>query len=234
MATTEVNDRIKALLAKAQATEFEAEAEAFFTKAYALMLKHGIAEDDLVDKDMNVYVRQELFIPGKYGKQKQIVAWDIAQFFGCYLLANTPRNFNGTRSQYKLYVFGSRKNILRFAEMVNELWWWGEVNYNRTPGRREQGFMTSYWQAYGDTLAARLRETVKKVEEEEEMSLLPILMSDAKRANQLAHQMHSNITHTSYSSSYNSAGAEAGRQAGRNANLHSGNIGASAKKGLNS
>lgn len=59
-ATNPVLDKIKALLAKAEATTFEAEAELFRTKAFDLMMREGFTEKDLREVDSSKFVSKRI------------------------------------------------------------------------------------------------------------------------------------------------------------------------------
>lgn len=232
----EIEDKIRALLNKAQDTDNEAEAETFFAGAYRLMLKHGIEEGDiLVAKDSDPIVRQEILIPGRYGTQKQRFAHTISKHFGVYLLVQSKQQFqNGDYTKrvrvHKLFLYGRRSNIRRMMELTADLWWWGETKYINSPGRRTDGFLASFWDGYSMTISSRLRETIKEVENTESVSLVPALMDARKLGEVTARQMEGGIGHSSYRSQYNASGMNAGRQAGQSANLHSGSINAGGRK----
>jgi hypothetical protein len=231
----DITDKIQAILNKARATDNEHEAEVFQQKAFELMLKHNVTEDQLHagTTEHDPMIRQEMFVPGRYPKQKQIVAHAICDSFGVFVLSAGGRNVAGSRTDYRIFIYGRKSHMMQFATMVNELWWYGEMKYNQSPERRGNGFMASYWQAYASTLKRRLRETMKRVEDEDNVSLVPAVIARSSVARRTAQEMEGGFGRGSASRTGNSAGAAAGRDAGNSATLARGSVASGGQKGLN-
>lgn len=98
--------KIKALLAKAQGTDNEAEAEIFFAKAYELMEKHQLGTDDL-DKDDPMghgigYTRKGAVAPD----------WDyrlmfaVARYYGCKGITRKTADARGYWSGNEMDLIG--------------------------------------------------------------------------------------------------------------------------------
>ena len=81
-------DRVRALLAKAHATEFDAEAEAFMAKAQALMTRHAIDELMLEDAEAHdgrsrVVCDRSIDIPSPYARVKFLLLGQVAAANRC-------------------------------------------------------------------------------------------------------------------------------------------------------
>ena len=122
---------------------------------------------------------------------------------------------------------------MQFAQFVNDLWYYGEVKYMQSEGRRGSGFMASYWAAYSTTLARRLRETMSQVEHDENVSLVPAIVDRSKAARRIAEQMEGGFGRGSASRTGNSSGAAAGRDAGNSATLAKGAVSRGGQRSLN-
>lgn len=88
MTEERVIDKIRGLLAKAEATEFEAEAEAFLDKAMELMARHRVDEALLAaaDKASNDPVDRIILDIGAWRVPKGQLAVFLAKAFDCHVI----------------------------------------------------------------------------------------------------------------------------------------------------
>jgi hypothetical protein len=78
-----IAELVKALLAKAASTEFEAEAEVFLAKAHELMEKHQLSADDL-EKDDPLGAEDAYEVKNPYGTDWDFgILFPLARYFGC-------------------------------------------------------------------------------------------------------------------------------------------------------
>jgi hypothetical protein len=78
--------RIRALLAKAQATEFPEEAEAFLAKAQELASRHAIDSGQLRDSPGDQVTTREIRIPGPYASARTALLIAVARNNHCRVL----------------------------------------------------------------------------------------------------------------------------------------------------
>jgi hypothetical protein len=128
-----INDKIKALLAKAASTDNQAEAEAFFAKAHELMEKHQLDVSDLETEDAVGYDRI-------YPKNGSVAPdWDfmlifaVAKYFGCKAIRVKPNK------HYEMEVVGRESARVTVVEMHKYL-----VATVRRLGRQHAGTMEKY------------------------------------------------------------------------------------------
>lgn len=107
-------NKIKALLAKAASTEFEAEAEVFLAKAHELMEKHQLSAEDLERDDPVGH--EETYERADRGG----VDWDfslmfgVADYFGCQAIRLPPDRRN---RRYRIGLVGRESARVTATEM---------------------------------------------------------------------------------------------------------------------
>lgn len=111
-------ERIRSLLAKAEATEYEPERDTFMNAAAALMAKYGIEQAHLDASDPGRRtrpIRRDVTLTqGAWGRQRADLAWSIAEAMRCRALI-----FTGVRNggAYRLAIVGYESDVER-AEMM--------------------------------------------------------------------------------------------------------------------
>lgn len=216
-----MQEKIRALLAKAEGTDNEHEREAFYEKAFALMIRYGISQDDLRPKEVKEEILRRTFtIPGKYAKQKVNFAWAFHREFGVYMVFDSKNRYAAARTT-TITVYGKQSKIDQFITFVMDFWEYGERLYTAYPGSRGPGFLGSWWGHFSSVLRERYRAAIQTVEEEENVSLVPALRDDVELAKLSAGKVGTGqpIRHQ-----YNPTGAAAGRSAGERATLAKGKI----------
>lgn len=217
-----MEDKIRALLAKAEATDNPHEAEIFQRKAFELMVKYGIDKDALKPGEVKEdFTRRVVVVPGKYMFQKVNFSGHVYDFFGCYVSYRSRNTYGGPRKT-TVTLYGRPSKIDRLEDFLLDMWEYGERTYQAYKGSKGPGFLQTWWEHYGAAIASRLREATKNVEEEQNVSLVPALRSEVELARISAGKLGSG----GYSGSggYNPSGAAAGRKAGSNATLAKGKL----------
>lgn len=87
---TDYESKVKALLAKAESTEFPAEAEALTAKAMALIAEHNI---EITDDDPGKMVDSYVVVPGPYRNQRVRLWHAVARVNGVFSLQNGGQRY---------------------------------------------------------------------------------------------------------------------------------------------
>ncbi|QXE37139.1 DUF2786 domain-containing protein [Streptomyces sp. GMY02] len=113
--------KIRALLAKAEATEYPEEAEALTAKAAEWMATYGIEQAMLNEADPSSDNAEDRLIPvsGKYMTERRILLCTIAEQFGCkaYYGSKDAKRYG----EYRVRVFGFRSDLERVEMMFTSL-----------------------------------------------------------------------------------------------------------------
>jgi hypothetical protein len=235
-------DKIAKLLAKAERTDNEHEAEAFTAKAEALMLQYGIE-------------RAELQAAGKVDAEKIIekaVDWSTiyaptwGQFL--YTLSHSWGDLTVLQSRYgkqavRSYVIGHERDVEDFLTLMTSLQLQATTAMRRF--RRDnkeerraytihENFVTdrSFLEAYARACAGRLRDMRREVHEETTVTpgAALVLASKQDKVDEWVGQKYPKLGKARASRrSHSSRGAAAGHAAGQNANLGGKAVGGSRK-----
>ncbi len=213
--------RIRAMLAKAEATTFPAEAEAFTAKAQRMMSDHSI-EQALLEGDAISAQPGDLLVVHKapYASQKASVLSSIARPNRCrcvwnsYLSASTVFGFEHDLAAVEL-LFTS---LLVQAN--------SEMSAAEAVGRFEAGrirsFRASFYLGYGSRVGQRLSairdEAARDAAEVRGVDILPVLASRDGLVEDAMHETFPNLSTRRVSLS-NGHGYRAGRVAGDRADL---------------
>jgi hypothetical protein len=221
--------RIRALLAKAESTEFDAEAEAFTEKAQELMARHRIDRALLADSEPT-----ERLADGVVGRRVSIDdPYATAKF---HLLAGIARA-NGARTIWSkatgmATVFGFPVEVDIVEELFTSLLvqatsaLYREGSKVDAYGRsRTKAFRRSFLLAFGSRVAERLRHTVDRVvveaTTETGTDLVPLFAERREAVAARVDELYPDLG-TMSASCTDAEGAFAGRLAGDRADLSAG------------
>lgn len=172
-------ERVRALLAKAESTEFPDEAEALTVKAQQLMARYCIdaAMVDQAAKRASGPTRMEMTIPAPYVSAKATLLAAVAQANRCEAVWS-----NGGRSTVFGYDADLRAVELLFVSLLLQATSTMLKSGNHVDARgrsRTKAFRRSFLLAFAGRIAERLREADEAAVAESEIrhgaSLVPVL-----------------------------------------------------------
>jgi hypothetical protein len=115
---TQMMDKVRALLAKAEGTDNEHEAEVFLAKAQQLMTEHAISEamiNSSRPRDSRLKpVQREWEVPGPYPQAKANLLMEIAKAQGCQVCWNKPKKasyYRDSRPTAIVYIVGFEDDL---------------------------------------------------------------------------------------------------------------------------
>lgn len=219
--------KIRALLAKAESTDFAEEAASLTAKAVELMAKYQIndAQVRAGTHEQVIVTSKRLDVHGPYVLQKMILLNGIALENRCEAVRIGEK---------VLHVFG-RSDDIEFVEMLfASLLVQQATELLRTPiPPYEHGktFRTAFMQAYSRTVRQRLQAANKRTHEETaiDTSTALVLVNDKKAVTQAVRADYPTVLASTNKSAQSSAGRTAGTAAGNRADIGSKKIGNYAK-----
>lgn len=167
--------RVQALLAKAESTQFEHEADAFYAKAEELMTKHAIERWQLAQakgvtekpvKRTIIYSTNDANLPGK---KTLLVAAGKAS--GCQIIL-AP----GTKKQQAAFIVGFAADA-EYAELLYTSLLVQAMRFAPREVRRVKSKLTDYLLGFGYAVIARINERQEAAQASEDSDLLPALRS---------------------------------------------------------
>ena len=232
--------KVEGLLKKAQSTDNEAEADAFFTKAQALMTKHGIEEAmlDLAkgEKPAEQVIHSDLDIKRSgYFESMVILARACGEANNCRVLVKTPKDwgqFAGVRfvgfetdiTKAKMLYTALLAHCVRSRKTVPEYVLAMEMTKPGFIGRWRRDFSEGYGNRIHTRLITLKREQERAADAEYGGSLLPALIDRATLVADYADAMAGKPRNRRQGSRMSDA-TERGRQAADNADLGQTRIG---------
>lgn len=150
-------NRVRALLAKAEATEFPAEAEELTAKAIELMSKHGIDAAHLRAQDSSAEpIHDQVAITNPRAKARAHLLNTVAEGMGCkMLLAHPKRSMAGTA-----HLFGFPDDIERVKLMYTSLLMQLESALKRVEVPMSEQY-TAYRNSWAMGYIARIQDRMK-------------------------------------------------------------------------
>lgn len=238
----DISRKIGGLLAKAEATDNEHEAEAFFTKAFALMAEHQIDEMRArqaagADVKPEQIIKHVWHFTGTMSSAHASLATDIGFVLGFRVLIKKDKTHR------YLTWYGFESDVRDGITLVNSLMIQAarfrlkaenDENLERPMDRHAKfKFRRSFTEAFGSRVAARIRENRRQAfEEAEGGSLLPALIDRDKAVDRYVNELYGNRLRAARQGHQKGdwRGSSAGRQAGDRADI--GNKAVGGKKEL--
>ena len=221
--------RIRALLAKAESTTFEAEAMAFTAKAQELMTRHAIdaslLQNGAGSDEQPVMVRLPVDAP--YADVKSLLLQTVAEVGRCRAVFHSGLAMST--------VVGFAADVPAVELLFTSLLLQAQTALADTAARapagtrtRSQSYRSAFLLAYTERIGDRLQETndevFAEVEAEKGGAFLPVLRSrDAAVDDHLAERF-GELTTGRVRGGYDAAGWAGGRTAADNARLHAGEL----------
>ena len=219
-------EKVRALLAKAESTEYDEEAQALTAKAQELMARHAI-DEAMVDAGSRVSLEAKMDrigVDNPYAGPKALLLQHIAAENRCRAMWDEAFGFST--------VFGSEGDLRVVDLLYTSLLVQAVASMRRSgadvdaAGRsRTRSFRQSFLVAFAARIAERLREANHAAQaraiEEVGPSFLPVLVSRADAADRACDEMFPGSTAKGVSS-WNAAGHRAGRAAADIAHIEAG------------
>ena len=226
-----VIERVRNLLAKAESTEFEAEAAAFTAKAQELIVRHAIdqamltAGDRRSPEDRPVAIR--VFVDAPYADAKSLLLQMIARQSRCRTVFLTGLDMST--------VVGFPADVAAVHVLFTSLLVQAQAALNNAartaaPGTRTRsaGFRAAFYQAFAQRIDERLSEASKHAADaaaaEYGDAFLPVLAGRQQEVDDLFNDRFTNLTSGSMRRSYDRAGWASGQLAADTAKLHRGDL----------
>jgi hypothetical protein len=222
--------RIRALLAKAESTSFEAEAIAFTAKAQELMTRHAIDASLLQSgagkiDEQPVMIRLPIDAP--YADAKSFLLQTVAEVGRCRAV------FIGQVAMSSVVGFVSDLSaveLLFTSLLVQAQTALADAAKRARAGTRtrSQSYRSAFLLAYTDRIGDRLREineeVFAEVEAEQGPAFLPVLRSRSATVDDYLTERFGELTSSRVRGGYDAAGWAGGRTAADNAQLNFGNL----------
>lgn len=236
--TTKLFDRIRALMAKAEATEFDGEREAFEAKAAAMMAEHAISREQLGDvldsdpmethyfhaRDLHqlVTVKPNSFyvfdyIPSTYRPQMWHGFMSVArECFGLWCYYSGSKKYGyiavvGRRSQIEAFKATMRLLRIQAHRELSKPMPEDEYWDHRSKAAQTKNYRRGVAIGFYRGVVDRFRSEVREHDRESGSNTLPALRSDVRQAQDWANIRTVNGTGASFGSG---SGIAAGRSAG--------------------
>ena len=215
-------DRIQALIAKAESTEFEGEAEVYRAKAEELIASYGI-DRALLEKHRRSDAPEEIitkffdFGGQPYVLDRIVLLHQIANGFGATGFKTLSQTHRRGFQAYKLYGYESMIEQVEFLFATLSLHMFREGHKAEAPyGVHRTTFLKSFYSAYATRVGERLKEITNRLAGEAEPGTALVL---ADRSRQVDKFMRENVKIRQSSRRVTRTGTDQGRAAGDRADL---------------
>jgi hypothetical protein len=217
--------RIRALLTKAESTEYPEEAAAFMEKVAALVAEHRI-DQALIWAEVRdeTPIQHEIVVAAPYVARKRLLVSGVADALGCQAIAGLPHP-DGER----VAVIGFRSDVEHVNVLVASLL----VQMTSalleaeaaTPGMQRTArtaWRRSFITAYADRVSSRLRQAFKARTEETvsvESSVALVLADRTQEVRREVRKRYPNLRSIPVGQSSSAAGIRSGYAAGDRADI---------------
>lgn len=227
LGTDPVLARIRALLAKAESTPYEAEAVAFTAKATELMTRHAIDAALLAGSGAEEPVMVRIAVDAPYVAAKSLLLQTVAHHTRCRTVFR-PAVEMSTVVGFPTDVAGTE--VMFTSLLVQAQRALAEAARSAPPGTRvrSQSYRSSFLAGFTQRIGERLAETNRAVETEVEAAdrrALPALRSRRLAVDEAVEAQFGELVKSRARPVSDASGWSGGRQAAELANLHAGAVG---------
>jgi hypothetical protein len=221
-------ERARALLAKAESTEFPDEAELLSAKAAEILSKFQIDAALLAAKaDMSERpVDKVVYFEDPYAKQHMYLYFHILKAFGGdgIVISHPRRNSRVKVHGIQLHVFAMAADLQVVDVLYTSLYHQGVTQANHVPKyEHARTYKVSFWWGFTSRIYNRLTEVHNEAVAETKTPGTALVLSnrslDIKRA-MVEKYDPKNVSTYSRSKAHSDRGYEDGKRAGDSANLH--------------
>ncbi|WP_199041686.1 DUF2786 domain-containing protein [Glycomyces salinus] len=217
-------EKIRALLAKAEATDSDAEAEAFTAKAQQLIARHSINEALLAESPDAALetAAVRIYIEKPYEKPKSELLHVVADANGCRSVYSLTAGF--------ATVVGGATNLRSVELLYNSLLVQATSAMTRAGSKRDgsgrsrtrsfrQSFLASFAARIGERLAESADQTAREVADETGTDLVPVMRLRREAVDAKIEELFPNLTMRAATRISDYEGHVAGRAAADRARL---------------
>lgn len=210
--------KIQALWAKADRSDFEAEAELFAAKAQQMMTAYLIEEHEIAGVDANLVVIRKFAIHGKYSSARRSLLSAVCRTNGVYLVIDkiARKKAGGGAEHVEMYGTAAAIDLALGLYSKLDLECLGHVSTVGQGRRDVRSFRFGFVTGFAATIAARLTKTVA------ETPGAGLVLADRRSEGQKAAHTQAKAEGVKLSSRtryVSSAGYASGEQAGHSADL---------------
>jgi len=229
-------DRVRALLAQAESTTFEAEAEAFTAKAQELMTRHAIdlamvaASADRSEQPITIRVP----IDDPYIDAKSLLLQGVADHSRCRSVFHQRVAMSSVTG----FVGDVAATEMLFTSLLVQAQTAMHAAAAASPAgsrARSRSFRSAFLVAYARRIAERLAdvntEVVSQVQAETSRSILPVLAARSSAVDAVVEEMFGELSSTEVKGGYDAAGWASGHLAADRAQLAFGDLAAGGRGG---
>jgi RNA-binding protein YhbY len=223
-ASAKVYEKVRALLAKAESTDSDAEAEAFTAKAQQLIARHSINEALLAEaQDAALEAAAvRVYIEKPYEKQKSELLHVVADANGCRAVYSPAAGF--------CTAVGARTNLRSVELLYNSLLVQATSAMTRAGAKKDgagrsrtrtfrQSFLASFAMRIGERLTESAEATVREVADETGTDLVPVMRLQREAVDAKTEELFPNLTFRQATRISDYEGHIAGRAAADRARL---------------
>lgn len=213
-------ERVRALLAKAEATTFDGEADAFTSKAHQLMAKHSIAHAMLVDPEGAAAAAMRIWHERPYVSAKSTLLARVAHGLGCRVVVHSGLECST--------VFGMGPDLDAVEVLYTSLLLQAAAELRLVEARgeddraRRRSFRNAFHMGFADRIGLRLDEVRLAAQAEasgDEPGVLPVLVRRDERVDEALQAAFPQLGRARSRSVSNGAGYAAGGVAGSRADI---------------
>ncbi|MFE3454322.1 DUF2786 domain-containing protein [Nonomuraea sp. NPDC059194] len=217
--------RVRALLAKAESTPFEAEAETFTAAAQRLMAKHSIDRallDAHADADLDRPAGVRIGVDAPYEQAKATLLSVVADANRCRAIWSEDLGFStvlGFEADLDAVELLFTSLLVQANTAIVQAGTKKHGSGRSRPRSFRESFLQSFTARIGERLDAAATETVQAEAAARGTDLIPVLAARTAEVDQAVEAMFPELTHSRMRGAYDSEGWAAGRAAADQARL---------------